>query len=199
MGHPGKPAGAGRSSFGLIDADKVFGELPFKKGSTFVDLGCGRGEYAIIAAEIVGLEGTVYAVDLWKEGIASLSKEAVDRGVKNLIPIVADVAKRVPLEDNSVDVCFMATVFHDLALANVADGALKEVVRMLKRDGFLVILEFKKMDGPPGPPLSSRLAPAEVEKKVTRYGFDKKRITETGPYTYLITFQLLQEHGSVNG
>jgi len=199
MGHPDKPVGAGRSSFGLIDADKVFGVLPFKKGSTFVDLGCGRGEYAIIAAEIVGLEGTVYAIDLWKEGIASLSKEAVDRGVKNLIPIVADVAKRVPLEDNSVDVCFMATVFHDLVLANVADGALTEVVRMLKRDGFLVILEFKKMDGPPGPPLSSRLAPPEVEKKVTRYGFDKKRITETGPYTYLITFQLLREHGSVNG
>jgi ubiquinone/menaquinone biosynthesis C-methylase UbiE len=93
----------------------------------------------------------------------------------------------------------MATVFHDFVLANVADGALMEVVRLLKKDGFLMILEFKKMDGPPGPPLSSRLAPQEVEKKVTRYGFDKKRITETGPSTYLITFQLRRKHGSVNG
>ena len=190
MGDLSKRVGAGRSSFGLIDADKVFGELPFKKGSVIVDLGCGRGDYAIVAAEIVGLEGTVYAIDLWEEGITSLSKEAADRGVKNLIPIVADVAKRVPLEDNSADVCFMATVFHDLVLANVADGALMEVVRLLKKDGFLMILEFKKMDGPPGPPLSSRLAPPEVEKKVARYGFDKKQIREIGPYTYLITFQL---------
>ena len=199
MGHLGKPVGAGRSSFGLIDAEQVFGQLPFRKGSTFVDLGCGRGEYSIVAAEILGLEGTVYAIDLWEEGIASLSKEAVVRGVKNVVPIVADVAKRVPLEDNSVDICFMATVFHDLVLTRVADSVLTEAVRMLKRDGFLVILEFKKMDGPPGPPLSSRLAPPEVEKKVARYGFVKKQTTETGPYTYLITFQLLLEHGSVNG
>jgi ubiquinone/menaquinone biosynthesis C-methylase UbiE len=185
-----KPVGAGRSSFGLIDADKVLGELQLKKGSTFVDLGCGRGEYAIAFAEIVGLEGLVYAIDLWEEGIASLSEEISDRGLKNLIPMVADVAKRVPLEDNSVDVCFMASVFHDLVLTNVAEGALEEVVRVLQRDGFLVVLEFKKIDGPPGPPLSSRLAPEEVERKVTRYGFAKERLMETGPYTYLITFQL---------
>jgi ubiquinone/menaquinone biosynthesis C-methylase UbiE len=162
-------------------------------------LGCGRGEYSIAAAGILGLEGTVYAIDLWEEGIASLSKEAVGRDVKNLVPIVADVAKGVPLEDNCVDICFMATVFHDLVLARAADSSLTEAARMLKRDGFLVILEFKKMDGPPGPPLSSRLAPPEVEKKVARYGFVKKRITETGPYTYLITFQLLREPRSVNG
>lgn len=185
-----KPVGAGRSSFGLIDADKVFGELQLEKGSTFVDLGCGRGEYAIVFAEIVGHEGLVYAIDVWEEGIAALSEEVKGRRLKNLIPMVADVAEKVPLEDNSVDVCFMASVFHDLVLANVTDGTLAEVVRVLKRERFLVILEFKKIDGSPGPPLSSRLAPEEVEKNVARYGFAKERIAETGPYTYLITFQL---------
>ncbi|MGD8989703.1 MAG: methyltransferase domain-containing protein, partial [Syntrophobacterales bacterium] len=132
-----KPVGAGRSSFGLIETDKVFGELQLEKGSTFVDLGCGRGEYAIVFAEIVGLEGLVYAIDVWEEGIASLSEEVKGRGLKNLLPMVANVAQRVPLEDNSVDVCFMASVFHDLVLANVVDGALAEVVRVLKREGFL--------------------------------------------------------------
>lgn len=185
--------GAGRSSFRLVDADRVFSELQLKEASTFVDLGCGRGEYALVAAEMVGLEGVVYAIDLWEEGIASLSEGVTGRGVKNLLPMVADVAERVPLADNSVDVCFMATVFHDLVLANVADGALQEVARVLKRDGFLAILEFEKIDGPPGPPLSSKLAPEEVEKKVTGYGFEKERTVETGPYTYLITFRPRRE------
>ncbi len=183
-----KPLGAGQSSFGLVDTEKIFGELKLGRGITFLDLGCGRGEYAIASTKIVGDEGRVYALDLWEEGIASLQAEVSARGIKNLKAVIADAEKSIPLDDNSVDVCLMATMFHDLVLANAAAGALQQVDRVLKRDGVLAILEFKKIDGPPGPPLTSRLDPKEVEEKITPYGFKKKRITETGPYTYLITF-----------
>jgi ubiquinone/menaquinone biosynthesis C-methylase UbiE len=183
-----KPLGAGKSSFELIDADKVFGDLRLRRGIRFLDLGCGRGEYAIAASMIVSGEGLVYAIDLWEEGIASLLEEVSVKGIKNLKAMIADVEQRIPIDDDGVDVCFMAAMFHDLVLASSAEGALKEVVRVLKRHGSLTILEFKKIDGPPGPPLSSRLAPEEVEEKVVPHGFKKVRITDTGPYTYLITF-----------
>jgi len=184
-----RPHGARKSSFGLIDPDIVFGELGLKRGMTLLDLCCGRGEYSVAASRIIGGEGRVYAVDLWEEGINSLLKEVSARNIKNLKAMVADVGKRVPLDDSIVDLCFIATAFHDLVLADVAERALSEVVRVLKRGGHLAILEFKKIDGPPGPPLSSRLAPEEVEKKVKPYGFDRERFAEHAPYTYLIVFR----------
>lgn len=183
-----KVTGAGRSSFALVDKNKVFGELQLEGGISFLDLGCGRGEYAMIASEIVGNEGVVYGIDLWEEGINFLQEEASARGSKNIKAMVADAGKKIPLEDTSIDVCFMATVFHDLVLANTAEGALKEVFRVLKEGGVLAILEFKKIDGPPGPPLSSRLAPEEVEERVIPYGFEIVGLKEMKPYNYLQSF-----------
>ena len=183
-----KVPGAGRSSFALVDQDKVFTELQLKGGTTFLDLGCGRGEYAVVASKIVGNEGVVYGVDLWEEGINSLRQKASARGSKNIMAMVADAGKRIPLEDMSIDVCFMATVFHDLVLANISEGALQEISRVLKKQGVLAIVEFKKIDGPPGPPLASRLAPEEVEERITPYGFDRVGHKEIGAYNYMLRF-----------
>ena len=185
-----KPHGAGKSSFGLVDADLVFGDFRLGGGITFLDLGCGRGEYAMAAAEIIGNEGLVYAVDLWEEGITLLREEVAALGINNLKPMVADVGKMIPIEDHTVDLCFMATVFHDLVLAGVAEGALEEVFRVMKRDGLLAILEFEKVDGPPGPPLSSRLSAEEVEEKVIPHGFEIIKVTSAGEYNYLMIFRL---------
>lgn len=186
-----KPVGAGRSSFALVDQDKLFGELQLKGGINFLDLGCGRGEYAIRASEFVGNEGLVYGIDLWDEGINLLKEEALARGSKNIRAMVADAGERIPLEDGSIDVCLMATVFHDLVLANTAEDALQEIWRVLKKQSVLAILEFEKIDGPPGPPLSSRLAPEEVEEKVIPYGFQRVGLKEIGPYNYLVSFHRL--------
>jgi ubiquinone/menaquinone biosynthesis C-methylase UbiE len=182
------PPGAGRSSFELLDSGKVFRELNLKPGGIFLDMACGRGEYAIAASEAIRDEGTVYAVDLWQEGIAALREQASVKGIKSIRPVIADVSKRTPIEDQSVDVCLISTALHDFVLANTADEALREVARVLRQQGSLAILEFKKMDGPPGPPITSRLAPDEVENIVRPHGFERKRFIEVGPYNYLITF-----------
>ena len=151
-------------------------------------MGCGRGEYAIAASKIIGGEGSIYGVDLWEEGIATLVERCSAEGVRNLEAIVADVGKRIPIEDDTVDVCLIATVLHDLVQTQDEDGALEEARRLLKSKGSLIILEYKKTEGPPGPPIHIRLAPEEVETMVVPHGFGKGRVVEVGPYHYLITF-----------
>jgi ubiquinone/menaquinone biosynthesis C-methylase UbiE len=185
-----KPPGAGRSSFSLVDPERVFGQLRLKKGSTFLDMASGRGEYAIAASQVIGDDGLVYAIDLWEEGIVSLMEQASDRGIKNLKPILGDVGKWMPIENDSVDVCLMATVLHELVLTKSADGALKEAVRVLSSQGRLAIIEFNKVERPPGPPIHIRLSPEDVESIVTPHGFRKEQVTDVGPYNYLITFDL---------
>jgi ubiquinone/menaquinone biosynthesis C-methylase UbiE len=182
--------GAGRSSFSLIDPERVFGQLRLKRGSTFLDMASGRGEYAIAASQVIGDEGLVYAIDLWEEGIVTLVEQASAKGIKNLKPILGDIGKRIPIENKSVDVCLMATVLHELVLTESADGALKEAARVLNSDGFLAIIEFNKVERPPGPPIHIRLTPEDVESIVTPHGFRKERVIDVGPHNYLITFDL---------
>ena len=64
-----KPVAAGKSSFDLIDVEKTFAIMNLKPDSVFLDLACGTGKYSIELARNIGEKGTVYAVDLWEEGI----------------------------------------------------------------------------------------------------------------------------------
>ena len=99
------------------------------------------------------------------------------------------------MESRSVDVGLMATVLHDLVEAGTAAGALAEVARVIKPGGRLAIVEFDKIDGPPGPPRHIRLDPAEVEALVAPYGFARQQTVKLGPYNYLITFVKLLDAG----
>ena len=184
------PPGSGYSSFELIDPSRVFAELRLRKGNILFDMGCGRGQYAIAAADFVGDKGTILATDLWKEGIVSLQGEAKVRGLENIKAWVGDISKRSSLATKSIDVCFMAAVLHDLVLVKKAEGAIEEAARVIKPKGLLAILEFRKVEGPPGPPLASRLSPPDVEQIAHLCGFVKKKLVEIGPYNYLMLFSL---------
>jgi ubiquinone/menaquinone biosynthesis C-methylase UbiE len=189
-GDPSKstPPGAGKSSFDLIEPGRLLAELPLKKGITFLDLGCGAGNYTLAVAEVLGSHGVIVALDLWPPGLEALEERAAAADRQNIRALLADISKTIPLGDGSVDVCLMATVLHDLAEFAMADGALKEAQRVLKPGGTLAIVEFDKVEGPPGPPLRIRLTPEEVENLVTPYGFQKTRTGRVGPYNYLILF-----------
>ncbi|MFA5111502.1 MAG: class I SAM-dependent methyltransferase [Desulfobaccales bacterium] len=187
---PHKPPGAGKSSFDLLDPAALWVALDLPQGITLLDLGCGPGHYALAAADLVGPNGLVYAVDLWEEGIATLKERAAQEGRGNLKALVA-AAGRLPLEDASVDVGFLATVLHDLVEDETATGALEELARVLKPGARLAIVEFEKIDGPPGPPRRIRLDPGEVAALVAPYGFRREKTVKVGPYNYLITFAKL--------
>ncbi len=122
--------GIAKSSFELVDVTKLFNELRLAAGSVFVDLGCGRGEYALEAAWRVGERGEVYAIDLWEEGLVVLGTETEFLGLHQVKVLVADICESVPLEDKKADVCFVAAVLHDLVREGCADGVLDEARRI---------------------------------------------------------------------
>ena len=183
-----KPTGAGKSSFDLIDVDAFYRELDLKAGITFLDVACGRGAYCLKASEIVGSAGTVYAVDLWPEGIEQLKVSAVEKNALNINAFVSDAGRHIPVDDQVVDVCLMATVLHDFVDDQISEEVLQEIVRVMKPDGMLAIVEFKKIDGPPGPPVHIRLSPEAVGDMLAPYGFAKIKLTDVGPFNYLMLF-----------
>jgi ubiquinone/menaquinone biosynthesis C-methylase UbiE len=182
-----RPIAAGKSSFDLVDKEKVLAELNLQKGTVLLDVASGAGNYALEIANAMPEGGKIYAVDLWREGIDDLKRRAAERGLTSIRAVVADVSKEIPLRDHSVDVCFVATALHDLAEDNTAEGALKEMARVLKPGGNLVVIEFKKIEGP-GPPLRIRLSPKELDALVLPFGFKSHHMVDVGAYTYLTVY-----------
>jgi len=169
-----------------VDQARVLPALDLKPGQVFLDLGAGPGGYALLAAERIGPQGLVLAVDLWEEGLERLAEEARARGLANLRTMVADIGTRLDLDPGSVDTCLLATVLHHLTESGQAESALKEVFRLLKPGGRLAVIEFNKVADGPGPPLEVRLSPQEVADLAGPQGFVQELLVEAGPHNYLI-------------
>jgi SAM-dependent methyltransferase len=177
----------GPSSFAMHDPELVFGGLKLKEGDVFLDLGCGSGDYAIHASKLVGDSGSVYALDIWEELIGGLIEEANAQGLRNIKAMVSDITRPLPVEDQSVDVCLIATVLHMPNVAENHRSLFGEIRRVLKPDGRVAVIECKKKDLPFGPPLEARLAPEELEDLIAPAGFKKVDLVDLG-YNYLIQF-----------
>ena len=183
-----KPIAAGKSSFDLVDPQKIFDELEFKEGTLFLDAACGSGKYSLKAAEMMADKGAIFAFDLWGDGIVELQQQATTMGRDNIWACVANISRHIPLPDGMVDICLLATVLHDLVQTGEAQDAVTEIRRVLKPGGILAVIEFKKIEGPPGPPMKIRLTADRTEQFLNPLGFNLARVIEVGPYNYLSRF-----------
>jgi len=153
-----------------------------------LDLACGKGLYSQFLSDLTGPSGRVYAVDLWEEGLQMLEEEARKKEDTNILTIKADATKEIDIDAHSLDLCLMATVLHDFKEMYAEQTVLKQVLSLLKPGGCLAVIEFKKMDGPPGPPEHIRLSQEETEKLVTGVGFEIINTADIGPYNYAVLF-----------
>ena len=128
-------------------------------------------------------------VDLWEEGIELLKAAADEKSAGNIDALVSDAGKQIPVDDRSVDVCLMATVLHDFVEDKIGQEVLQETARVVKSNGMLAIMEFKKIDGPPGPPRHIRLSPEQVDDLLTPFGFKQEHFADVGPYNYLLLYK----------
>lgn len=179
------PTAAGKSSFDHVDQETLFSYLEPDNNSVFLDLACGAGRYSLALAERVGQDAVIHAIDLWEEGIASLSRSAADAGLTSVKPRVGDVTAPLPLDADSVDVCLMATFLHGFP-PEQQDAILAEAARILTPGGALVVVEFRKIDHGPGPGMDRRLSADDVARLAARRGFALERTDQAGEYTYLV-------------
>jgi ubiquinone/menaquinone biosynthesis C-methylase UbiE len=101
-------------------------------GFSVLDYGCGPGSYTVIAAELVGVDGKVYALDIHPLAIEKVRKLASKKGLGNVEAILSDCA--TGLENDSIDVALLYDVFHDLGNP---EAVLQEIHRVLRPDGLV--------------------------------------------------------------
>jgi len=99
-----------------------------KPGESVLDLGCGAGFDTLIAAQQVGSEGTVIAVDMTPEMLEKAERGANQMGLTN-IEIRSGYAEDLPVDDESIDVVISNGVIN---LCPDKIEVLEEIHRVLK-------------------------------------------------------------------
>jgi ubiquinone/menaquinone biosynthesis C-methylase UbiE len=122
----------------------------------------------------------VYAFDVDEESIARPKNEMAERKLTNIFASVVDNSKRLPLSDRSITLAFMSNVLHGLVANGEAENTFRDIARVIKSNGRLEVVEFKKQESPMGPPLSVRLSPDDVEALARMYGFSRDSVQEVG-------------------
>ena len=181
--------GRGPSSFWMQDPDEVFRQLALKPRDVLLDLGSGPGDYSMEAAELVGPEGKVIALDRWEYAVSGLEQQAAERGFKHVKPMLCDITQELPVANDSVDVCLICTVLHIFPWPKFEMDMFAEIKRVLKPGGRLAVIECKKEEQPWGPPRNMRISPEEMEQGLGTRGYIKTAYTDLGK-TYLIQFEV---------
>jgi arsenite methyltransferase len=107
-----------------------------REGETVVDLGSGAGIDVFLSANKVGGSGKVIGIDMTDEMLEKARKNA-NNGYTNVDFRKGDIEKRIPVDDNSVDLVISNCVIN--LTTNKVD-TFKEVHRILKQgQGRMVI------------------------------------------------------------
>ena len=176
----------GKSSESYLNKDIILKELNIHSGQTILDAGCGNGYMSKNFSNLLDNTGKVYALDPDKVAIEKLKEEI--KGT-NIEPIKGDITKRTQIEESSIDLIYLSTVFHGFSKDQI-DGFQKEAKRLLKPNGKLAIIEIKKEKTPFGPPLEIRFSPNELKKAITLMPIS---LVEVGEYFYMQVFENLKE------
>jgi ubiquinone/menaquinone biosynthesis C-methylase UbiE len=119
--------------------------------------------------------------------ISNLEDTANNNGLKNIKPIATDITDNLPIEDSSIDICFVSTVLHTMDIPKIKDKFFNEIHRVLKPEGRLAIIECKKEKSDFGPPMNMRISSDEMETIVLPYGFKKTNLLDLG-FNYMVQF-----------
>lgn len=106
-------------------------------GARVLDLGSGAGTDSLVAAQMVGPEGTVTGVDMTPEMLAKARDAAAEMGATNVEFVEAE-AECLPFADESFDIVISNGV---IDLIPDKDAVFSELFRVLARGGRIQIAD----------------------------------------------------------
>jgi ubiquinone/menaquinone biosynthesis C-methylase UbiE len=164
------------------DPEAILAEIGLGPGMIFTDLGCGEGFFALPAARMVGPAGHVYALDINAEAIEHLKETAAREGLDNISAVAATGEESILCEE-CANIVFFGIVLHDFRDAAVV---LRNARAMIKPDGRLINLDWKKKETGMGPPLEIRFDEDTASKLIADAGFEVEAVRDSGPNHYII-------------
>ena len=167
----------------ILPAKKTLLDLRLKKEDIFADIGCGIGYFSFPASKIVGPQGKVYAMDISQDMLNEIKKISKDKNILN-IELVKTSKNNLTISNAIISFAFTSTVLHEVDNLSLI---LKEIKRIMFKDGRFVVIEWKKEKSDFGPPVEHRLGSKDLSMELKKSGYKDIIITILNEYLYSIT------------
>jgi len=173
----------------FAEPQKIIEQFGLKSGMIVADLGAGTGALSFAAAaKVADGNGKVYAVEVQKELLLRLKKDAQDRHISNIEILWGNIEKSggTKIRDRAVDAVLVSNV-----LFQVEDrmGFLAEVKRILKPDGRVLVVDWTDSFGGMGPSGNAVITKDAAKGLFEKNNFSAEREIDAGSHHYGIIFK----------
>lgn len=162
---------------------QIIESLALRKGDIVADFGCGAGAFVFAASKVIGDKGKVYAVDIHKEILEKINREADKMNIVNIDTILADIEKKVQIESYSCDLVILSNV---LSMVDDIDNAISEAKRILKPDGIVLVIDWRKTEEVISLKRHSLVEEEKVLAILAKYDLHVKKHLPAGNYHYAL-------------
>ena len=173
----------------FLNEREIFDKTGLSVGMKVACLGCGNlGFFILPAAKIVGKEGMAYAVDIQKAALDVVKNKARLEGLTNLECVWSNLEKvgSTNIPAGSLDVAFLVNV---LFQNKNREEILAEAARLLKKGGKLIVIDWRKIGAPFGPPPEMRVDKEQMKAYASNVNLSLIEETEFGEYFWGLLFQ----------
>jgi arsenite methyltransferase len=132
----------------LRERDQVISQIPWTGSERVLDVGCGRGLMLIAAAHKLS-SGQAIGIDTWQakdqfsnSSAATINNARIENVAKKVSIQTADM-RTLPFEANSFDLIVSHWVVHNLPKKEERQLTLKEMVRVLRPGGLIVLSDIE--------------------------------------------------------
>lgn len=172
----------------LLDSNLILDKAKIGQGVKVADLGCGiSGHFVFPAALRTGKNGKVYAVDILKNVLDNIKRRAKTENLENIETVWSnlEIFGATKIESESLDV---ALLINTLYQSHKRAEILREAIRMTKKKGLLVIVEWKDIALPFGPSPEERVKTDLLKNVGQKLGLNLEEEFNAGPYHYGLIF-----------
>lgn len=179
---PGKNVPAGAR---FIDPEAVIGDMDMKTGMNVADFGCGTGYFSLPLAKAVGKEGIICALDILPSKLESVRSQAKLLGLNNIKTRISnlEIPEGSKLEKETMDWVILV----NMLFQNNKSGRTKiiqEAKRVLKRGGFLLVIEWNELESSIGPDKKIRISKEEMIRMARENGLGILKELKVGNFHY---------------
>jgi ubiquinone/menaquinone biosynthesis C-methylase UbiE len=162
-------------------------QMGLRDGMKVADLGAGSGHFTLAASAAVGTDGRVYAVDVQEDVLTHLKDSVHRTGRRNVETVWGNFEKEggTKLRDQSVDAVILSNTLFQV---EHKEAAIKEIKRIMKSGGKLLVVDWAGSYGGMGPTPDHVVSEHEAEELFITGGFYKFKDFRAGPHHYAIVF-----------
>ena len=168
----------------LFNIPAILSKLGLSEKHHTAELGCGNfGFFVFPMAKLVGKNGRVYAVDILRPTLEEVKNRAIRENLPQIFVIWSnlEIFKATKIETSSLDSALLVNILYQ---SEKKIEIIRESVRLLKRGGQLLVVEWKNISLPLGPAPEKRVNLDSLKTAAPRLGLMVKEEFEAGPYHY---------------